>query len=117
MTAIEVSAVMMPLIRMATVELGNLFDVRIEFNELVCDIYQARAGVGAKTCQFNAHAFVSHGVYGVGEIFITRNQNGGVVLIGKRKHIHGNFNIKVCFLGAVGVGLQLFFDNAVAISS
>ena len=49
---------MLPLISMATVKLGNLFDVRIEFNELVCNIYQTWTGIGAKPCQFNAHAWV-----------------------------------------------------------
>jgi uncharacterized protein (TIGR00369 family) len=52
-----------------------------------------------------AHAFVSDGVDCISEIFIAGNQYGGIVFVCQGKHINGNFNVEIGFLGAVGVGL------------
>ena len=43
----------------------NLFQVRVQFDELIGDIDQAWAGVASKARQFHAHAFVGYGVYRV----------------------------------------------------
>jgi hypothetical protein len=54
----------------AAFALGDFVDVSVEFDELIRDVYQPRAGVAPEARQFDSYSLVGDSVYRIREILV-----------------------------------------------